>query len=437
MPPVSTLRSAVAGTVAGLPRQFWWLWTGTLVNRAGAFVLPFLAIYLTDSLDYSTAFAGLVLGAVGLGAAVASLVAGVLADRLGRRPVLLWSQLLCALTLFVMAFWTSPAAVLALSVLLGLSSNAARPAFAAMVADVVPPGDRVRAFGLNYWAINLGFATAAVVGGLLASTGYRTLFVGDAVTTLLFAVLIWAKVPESHPGLRGGPGAGSTSSGSMRDVLRDRVFLTYMGLTFAFALVFMQHMSTLPVQMADDGLSPAQYGVVISLNAVLIVLVTVPITRWVERFPTARVLASAAVFMAIGFGATAWASTMTAYALTVVVWTIGELIGSSIGPAVVADLSPATMRGRYQGAFTLTFSGAAFVAPVAGGWVYDQLGQTVLWLGCGVLCGAAAVGHLLAGPPRARRLAEIRDSEHEPTGAVPAPAPESLDEAEQAVRPSA
>jgi len=67
-----SLRSAVAGTVAGLPRQFWWLWTGTLVNRAGAFVLPFLAIYLTDSLGYSTAFAGLVLGAVGLGAAVAN-----------------------------------------------------------------------------------------------------------------------------------------------------------------------------------------------------------------------------------------------------------------------------------------------------------------------------------------------------------------------------
>ena len=325
--------------------------------------------------------------------------------------------------------------MLALSVLLGLTSNAARPAFAAMVADVVPPADRVRAFGLNYWAINLGFATAAVVGGLLASTGYRTLFIGDAVTTLLFAVLIWAKVKEP-PRLRPGGEARTASSGSMRDVLQDRVFLTFMGLTFVFALVFMQHMSTLPVQMADDGLSPAQYGVVISLNAVLIVLATVPITRWVERFPTARVLASAAVFMAVGFGSTAWASTMTAYALTVIVWTIGELIGSSIGPAVVADLSPAAMRGRYQGAFTLTFSGAALVAPVAGGWVYDHLGQTVLWLGCGVLCGAAAVGHLLAGPPRARGWPRSGPPST-PTAALPAPAPEGVDEAEQAVRPSA
>lgn len=430
------LRRSILNTVAGLPPQFWWLWTGTLVNRAGAFVLPFLAIYLTGSLDYSTAFAGLVLGAVGLGAAVASLVAGVLADRWGRRPVLLWSQLLCAATLLVMAFWTAPAAVLVLSVLLGLTSNAARPAFSAMVADVVAPADRVRAFGLNYWAINLGFATAAVVGGLLAATGYRTLFIGDAVTTLAFAVLIYLKVPESHPALRPGAEDVPAGAGSMRDVLRDRVFLTYMLLTFGFALVFMQHMSTLPVQMADDGLSPSQYGLVISLNAVLIVLVTVPMTRWVERFPTARVLSVAALFVALGFASTAWASTMTAYALTVVVWTIGELIGSSMAPAVVADLSPAAMRGRYQGAFTLTFSGAALVAPVAGGWVYDHLGQATLWLGCGAVCLAVSAGHLLAGPPRARRLAELDAAEHAPSDAVPAPGPVTVAEAEEAVRPA-
>ena len=406
---MEALRRSFRGTVSGLPAQFWWLWTGTLVNRAGAFVLPFLAIYLTRSLGYSTAFAGLVLGGVGLGAVAASLVAGVLADRWGRRPVLLWSQVATTVTLTVMAFWTQAAAVLGLAVLLGFFSNATRPAYSAMLADVVPPADRVRAFSLQYWCVNLGFATAAIVGGLLASTGYRTLFLADAATTLVFAVLIYVKVPESHPGLRVGADVQDAApTGSLVDVLRDGVFVVYMGLTFCFALVFMQHMSTLPVQMVDDGLDPSQYGVVISLNAVLIVLVTVPLTRWVERFPTARVLAVAALFVGAGFGATAWASTMTTYALTVIVWTIGELIASSIGPAVVADLSPDSMRGRYQGCFTFTFSLAAMVAPIGGGWVYDHLGQTTLWLGCGAISVAAAAAHLLAGPARDRRLASLR-----------------------------
>ena len=404
---MEALRRSFRGTVSGLPTQFWWLWTGTLVNRAGAFVLPFLAIYLTRSLGYSTAFAGLVLGGVGLGAVVASLVAGVLSDRWGRRPVLLWSQVATTVTLTAMAFWTEAAAVVGLAVLLGFFSNATRPAYSAMMADVVPAVDRVRAFSLHYWGVNLGFATAAIVGGALASTGYRTLFLADAATTLVFAVLIYVKVPESHPGLRVGAEAGHGPTGSLLDVLRDRVFVVYMALTFCFALVFMQHMSTLPVQMVDDGLEPSQYGVVISLNAVLIVLVTVPITRWVERFAPAHVLAVAAVFVGVGFGATAWASTMTAYALTVVVWTIGELIASSIGPAVVADLSPESMRGRYQGAFTFTFSAAALIGPVGGGWVYDHLGQTTLWLGCGAISLAGAVGHLLAGPARTRRLAQL------------------------------
>ena len=406
---MTSLRRSFRDTVSGLPAQFWWLWTGTLVNRAGAFVLPFLAIYLTRSLDYSTAFAGLVLGGVGLGAVVASLVAGVLADRVGRRPVLLWSQVATTLTLTVMAFWTEAAAVLGLAVLLGLFSNATRPAYSAMLADVVPPADRARAFSLQYWCVNLGFATAAIVGGLLASTGYRTLFLADAATTLVFAVLIYVKVPESHPGLRVGAERHDLGpGGSLLDVLRDRIFAVYMALTFCFALVFMQHMSTLPVQMVDDGLDPSQYGVVISLNAVLIVFVTVPLTRWVARFPTARVLAVAALFVGAGFASTAWASTMTTYALTVIVWTIGELIASSLGPAVVADLSPESMRGRYQGCFTLTFSVAALVAPVGGGWVYDHLGQTTLWLACGAVSLAAAVGHLAAGPARERRLATVR-----------------------------
>lgn len=429
-----SVRRAFEGTVTGLPREFWWLWSGTLVNRAGAFVLPFLAIYLTRSLGYSTAFAGLVLGAVGLGSMVASIVAGVLADRWGRRPVLLWSQVATALTLVALGFSTSGAAVLALATLFGFFSNATRPAYSAMMADIVPPADRVRAFSLHYWAVNLGFATAAILGGLLASSGYRTLFLLDAATTVVFGVLVYLRVPESHPGMQGDRAEQVRAPGSMSDVLRDRVFLTFMLLTFAFAVVFMQHMSTLPVQMVDDGLSPSQYGAVISLNAVLIVLVTVPLTRWMERFPAASVLAASGIFVGIGFGATAWASTVPAYATTVVLWTIGELIASSIGPAVVADLSPASMRGRYQGAFTFTFSLAAMVAPVAGGWVYDRAGPTVLWVGCGLVSLAGAAGHVLAGPARQRRLDDLRVAEHHATAAIAVPAPATPEEADEAVR---
>ena len=394
--------------MSGLPRTFWWLWAGTLVNRAGAFVLPFLAFYLTDELDLTPSFVGLVLGAFGLGSTLAALVGGVLADRLGRRPVLLGSQLSTAATLVVLGFTTGSAAVLVLVGLLGLTSNTSRPAFSAMTTDIVAPADRVRAFSLNYWAINLGFAIAPVLGGVLASSGYLTLFLVDAGTTLVFAVLVYLKVPESRPEVVVAEGE---RPGSMADVLRDRVFLTFVLLTFCFAVVFMQHLSSLPVQMGDDGLSPSQYGAVIALNGALIVLVTVPLTRWLQAYPRSRVLAVSSVFVGLGFGATAWASSVPAYAATVAIWTVGEVIGAAVGPSVVADLAPTALRGRYQGVFGFSFATASLVAPLAGGAVYQHLGSTVLWVGAAVLSFGAGLGHLAAGPARGRRLRQLRDVE--------------------------
>jgi MFS family permease len=434
--PMKWLRGVLGPTVSGLPATFWWLWVGTLVNRAGAFVLPFLAFYLTDQLDLTPSFVGLVLGGFGLGSVVASLVGGVLADRWGRRPVLLASQVSTAATLVVLGLTTSQAGVVVLVLLLGLTSNTARPAFSAMTTDIVRPQDRVRAFSLNYWAINLGFAIAPVLGGLLAKAGYLTLFLADASTTLVFAVLVFLRVPESRPEITVAEGE---RPGSMADVLRDRVFLVVVGLSFLFALVFMQHLSSLPVQMGDDGLSAAQYGAVIALNGLLIVFVTVPLTHWLQAFDSARVLAVSSIFVAIGFGATAWASTVPAYAATVAVWTVGEVIGAATGPTVVAGLSPAAMRGRYQGVFGFSFAAAAMVAPLLGGSVYQHLGGTVLWVGCGVLSLATAVAHLAAGPARARRVLELqaleeRPGPHQATDAVPVPAPADRDEADEAVR---
>jgi MFS family permease len=405
---VGWLRRALAPTVSGLPSAFWWLWAGTLVNRVGAFVLPFLAFYLTDELDLTPAYVGLVLGTFGFGSIIATLLGGALADRLGRRPVLLISQVSTAATLVVLGLTTTPVAVLLLCGLLGLTSNTARPAFSAMMTDIVSAEDRVRAFSLNYWAINLGFAIAPVLGGLLAKSGYLALFLVDAATTLVFAVLVFLRVPESHPTL-GAP--RSTTAGSMVDVLRDRVFLSFVLLTFGFAVVFMQHLSSLPVQMDDDGLSPAQYGTVIALNGAIIVLVTVPLTRWLQRYPRSRVLAISSVFLGVGFGTTMWASTPAEYAATVVVWTVGEVIGAAVAPAIVADLSPAALRGRYQGVFGFSFAAAALVAPLVGGVVYDRLGGPVLWTGCAVLSFVTAAGHLAVAPARSRRLALLRTEE--------------------------
>ena len=407
------LQRAVRETVGGLPRVYWWLWTGTLVNRIGAFVIPFLAIYLTSGLHRSVSYAGLVLALLGLGGTAASLAGGVLADRVGRRPTLLGAQLGTVVSLLGLGLVHGEAAVAVWAVLYGFFANATRPAFSATMTDVVAPQDRVRAFSLNYWAINLGFAVAPVLAGFLAQVSYLLLFVGDALTTLLLAAIVFLRVPETHPHLPARTSTAEASAeprptGSILDAVRDPVFMAFTGLTFLLALVFMQHLSTLPVAMAADGLSPAQYGSAVAVNGLLIVLLTVPATAWLTRFARSRVLALAAVLVGTGFALTAVAGSWPAYAGTVMVWTLGEILNAPVSSAVVADLAPAHVRGRYQGVYSLSWGGASFLAPLLGSWVYDGLGGTALWLACGVLGVVAGAGQLLVAPARGRRLTALR-----------------------------
>src|SRR5690348_15222246 len=161
--------------VGGLPRAFWWLWVGTLVNRTGAFVLPFMSYYLTESLGRSAAFAGFVAALNAAGAAVSAVVGGVLADRIGRRPTMLGANLGSALMLVALGLSHTAALIVVFSFLAGLAGNASRPATSAMIADLVSPADRTRAYALNFWGINLGFAVAMLAGGVLASHGYLLL----------------------------------------------------------------------------------------------------------------------------------------------------------------------------------------------------------------------------------------------------------------------
>lgn len=412
------MRAFLREAAGGLPRQFWFLWTGTLINRLGSFVVIYLAIYLTQDLHFSQSQAGLVLGAYGVGGAIGTMGGGVLTDRWGRRPTMLTAQFGTAalmLTLgFAQGFWQ----LLAGAWLLGIFAEGVRPAFQAMMVDVVPDRDRVRAYSLNYWAINLGFASAAIVAGFAAQVDYLLLFVVDAGTTLITALITLTFLAETRPArvaarrARGGPGLGT--------VFRDRVFLVFLGLNFLIVLVIMQHMSTLPISMSADGLSPATFGWVIAVNGLMIVAGQLFVPKLIDGHNRSRVLALATVVLGVGFGLNAFAGTAAFYAITVVIWTLGEMLQSPSNSALVAELSPSLLRGRYQGVNSLSWSAGSALAPVIGGLVQQHAGSAVLWLGCAVVAALVAAGQLISGPARERRAAELRVSERVVTGPAPA-----------------
>lgn len=390
------MRRAVVASVSGLPRQFWWLWTSTLINRLGAFVATFLALYLTVERGYSASYAGLVGALYGLGGVVSSVVAGVLTDRLGRRPTMLIAQLMTAVSVALLGFMEDPVAIAAVAAVVGMASNGSRPAVAAMMADIVAPEDRVRAFALNYWALNMGFAISSTLAGLLAQYGYLLLFLGESVLVLACAVVVFVKLPESRPQEGAAESSTTEETGrrvSMMSVLRDGRFMSVVGLNLLLALLFQQAYVSLPVTMGQAGFSSSDFGLVIATNGVLIVLLQIPVTRFIEHRSPAALLIGSALLTGYGFGLTAFAGSVALFAVSVAVWTLGEIINSPTQMGLVVRLSPTHGRGRYQGMYSLSWSVASLAAPLLGGAVIDRYGPATLWSASAVVGTVAALGY--------------------------------------------
>ncbi|WP_221348284.1 MDR family MFS transporter [Streptomyces beigongshangae] len=386
-----SVRRAARQTVAGLPREFWWLWTSTLVNRLGAFVATFMALYLTLDRGYSASYAGLVASLHGLGGVISSLGAGVLTDRLGRRPTLLIAQSSTAVSVALLGFVHDPVSIAAVAFLVGMASNASRPAVQAMMADIVRPEDRVRAFSLNYWAINLGFAVSSAMAGFIAEYSYLAGFLVEAAMTMVCAVVIFVKLPESRPEQVGA--AADEPAVGLRTVLRDGRFMSVVGLSFLVALVFQQGFVGLPVAMGTAGFTPADYGLVMAVNGALIVVLQLPVTRLIQHRDPRHLLVVSSLLAGYGFGLTAFAGSVGVFALTVCVWTLAEIVNAPTQTSIVVRLSPTRGRGRYQGMYTMSWSVAALVAPLMSGVVIDRYGAAWLWGVCAAVGTVAGVGY--------------------------------------------
>ncbi len=377
----------------GLPRTFWYLWVGALIDRLGTFVYTFLALYLTRERHFSVAHAGFVIALWGAGNFAAGPVGGYLADHLGRRRTMLLAFMLSAAAMMNLGLARAPWHITVATLLLGFCGNLFRPAQHATVADVVPPADRTRAYGYLYWAVNLGFAGAAMLGGFMAERNFMLLFVADAATTVAFGVVVYLRVPETHPerhiAVRARP--------DVRVPLRDRSFMIF---TFAQLLVMIvgsQGNSTLPIDLRDHGIEPSTYGWLLAINGVMIVLLQPTAVSLVQRFDRGRVLALGALLQGVGFGLTAAGHSIGWYAFTVVVWTTAELCYSPVSPAVVSDLAPTSLRGTYQGVYSMAWGAGSFVAPLAGSFVLGRYGSTVLWTGSFAVCLVAVALHLPRG----------------------------------------
>ncbi|WP_066365829.1 MDR family MFS transporter [Herbidospora mongoliensis] len=392
-PPVerSPVRAFVHTRVGGLPREFWVLFSGTAINKLGTMAQPLMGIYLTQSRGVSVATTGVILTLWGCGSLLSQPIAGFLADRVGRRATLAGGMTATAATMIFLGYAWDLTAIAAGMFVLGLVVDTYRPASQALLADVVSPEDRPRAFGLLFWAINLGFSIAMVAGGRLASSGFLLLFWVDAASCLIFAYLVWRLIPETRPP------AAERLPGGYRDVLRDRTMVAFVLMNLAYTCTYLQAFQTMAIAMTQRGLSPEAYGTAIAVNGLLIILVQPITTAWLVRFSPSLVLAAGFAVVGVGFGLQAFATTTLEYALAIVVWTCGEILTAGMPLAITSALAPPHLRGRYNGLYGLSWSVGAAVTPMLGTRLLE-IGHEALWLTTGALGLVAAIGQIILAP---------------------------------------
>ena len=378
-------QASVLSSLRALPRPVWILFFGTFLNKFGAFVIPFLTLYLTGH-GYSLGEAGLAISAYGVGNLVASILGGHLADHFGRRKTIVLSMFSAAAVMMSLSFAHGLAAIIALTGLAGLTGELYRPASSALLADLIGTEQRVVVYSGYRIAFNAGWALGPATAGFLAGHGFFWLFAGDAATSALFGLVALFALPKTRH-----QGAGDASWGeSWRVISRDRQLHRVLLATVCVGVVFFQMASTLGLHIVHLGFSEKIYGFVLSFNGALVVLCELPLTSLTRRFPARSVMAVGYALAGIGFGLNAIAHSIAGLALGMAVFTLGEMISMPVAVAYVADLAPAHMRGRYMGTYVMVWAIAFMVGPAMGLQLY-ALGSSALWLVCGASGLLAAV----------------------------------------------
>jgi len=187
---------------------------------------------------------------------------------------------------------------------------------------------------------------------------------------------------------------------------RAPILLIVSLLTLFVGMVYTQGYVGLPLDMQAHGLGPERYGAAIALNGFLVILMTIPISNMAAKWRRFETMAVAAILIGIGFGFTALATSLPFFVLSVAIWTLGEIAGTSIAPTIIADLSPVDLRGLYQGIFGAAWGLAYFIGPLAGGWTYEHLGSNTLWISCLIIGFLSAFCYFALSTPAKRAMAE-------------------------------
>lgn len=395
----SGLGSTLLAVARRYDRRFWMLVLIQLIVAAGfGAAMPFVSLYMHTQLNVSMTLVGTIMLASALVASGGRIVGGEIADRMGRRPLVLVGMgarvIVFALMAIAVSLHWSVWVVGSIFLLIRMVGAMIRPGLTAMVSDVVTPENRVEAFALFRIGSNAGWAIGPAVGGFLISVSYASLFVLTTIASLIGVVLVILFIEESIQ-------TAETEQFAFKrilDVGKDLRFLIFCGWSVLLFMVMAQFASTLAVfSTGNIGISESQLGWLFTINGIAVVLFQWPAARLAARVGIRWGLVLGCLGYAVGYFSVGLAPNFGFLAGSMIVITLGEVTFSPVSMAAVANMAPANRMGRYMGFFGLTEALGWSLGPFLGGILYDRLAliPAALWGIVGALGVIAALGFML------------------------------------------
>ena len=385
-------------TVKEFPNDFWILVSALFIDRVGgALIFPFLSLYITTKFDVGMTAVGSVFAIHSISSFIGNMIGGALTDKYGRKSMLIIGLIISAGVSLGMGFVKKWEVFYLLAFFTGFVSNIGGPAVQAMMADILPENKRTEGFGILRVVINLAVTIGPALGGILAGISFMILFVSDFIVSCITALIVFIALPETKPKLPEGKEEQSiikTMSGYGK-VLKNKLFLVLMIFTTFTAIVYMQMNTTLSVFLNQQfGLPAKQFGLILSLNAAMVVLFQFTTTRFIKKENPFRMMALGNIFYAVGFGLYGFVSAYGYFLFAMVIITIGEMIIAPFIQTIIAEIAPEDMRGRYMAAFHISWGIASAVGPLAAGIIIDNYNPNLVWYASGIICFITALGYL-------------------------------------------
>lgn len=369
----------------GLPKEMYVICFATLINRLGDFVVPFLALYLTQKIGMTAAATGVIVTLSSIVGIPASILGGKISDMFGRKKIYTYAQSIAAVTLIPCAFTKSVSITIMCLLISTFFNGFVRPAFQSMIQDILSKEERQAGFSLNYLAINAGVAIGPIIAGFLFNNLLPLLFLGDTLTSLIAVFLVWKNIKETYPvnsKLKVESKAEIAEKGNTFQMLWKRPALSlFLVLYMVYNFIYAQHKFSLPITLNAqfNNESAKLLGYIMSINAVTVLALTIFIGFITKRNHQLTNMAFTGILYAIGFGMIGYIDNFNFFIISTIIWTLGEILSSISSGVYVANNSPSNYRARLNAIMNLgRFLGTALSTFFSGAYI-QVYGYKTLW----------------------------------------------------------